>query len=245
MSFLLQVPMRPHTMRLTINIPITDNTETAIPASQSTEAVLSETLLHKVLSSRSSRKTPALALTNPEQPGLLGDLATNACLLRNDGTGKALRACETRRQGEERAAGVSAHVLAAGDAPCSVREESTKKGERERAQAAAAPLRSSVPMALDVGKSLSEASLSQKAKCYGRAACGGDSHPHLSHRFFSSDEQQHSAEKYELGAALLLQRGRERAPRPKPSPWFQRCCRGAGSCWGWSSSSNGVPGAAE
>lgn len=135
----------------------------------------------------------------------------------------------------------------------------------QRAQAAAAPLGSSVPMALDVGKSLSEASLSQKAKCYGRwdctdartdcpeladsvhwlledakpslkgmeslaraghvclaagvtqrgssycreasaaptarlprvpssptsrAARGGDSHPHLSHRFFSSDEQQ-------------------------------------------------------
>uniref|UniRef100_A0A8C3GJB4 Centrosomal protein 68 n=1 Tax=Cairina moschata TaxID=8855 RepID=A0A8C3GJB4_CAIMO len=135
----------------------------------------------------------------------------------------------------------------------------------QRAQATAAPLRSSVPMALDVGKSLSEASLSQKAKCYGRwdctdtrmdcpeladsvhwlledtkpslkgmeslaragrgclaagitqrgssycrevsaaptsrlprvpssptsrAARGGDSHPHLSHRFFSSDEQQ-------------------------------------------------------
>ncbi|XP_035176471.1 centrosomal protein of 68 kDa [Oxyura jamaicensis] len=127
-------------------------------------------------------------------------------------------------------------------------------------------LRSSVPMALDVGKSLSETSLSQKAKCYGRwdytdiptgcpeladsmhwlleaeeakpslaleslarsghgclvadltqrgssyckeapsaptsgfpgvpsapvarAARGGDSHPHLSHRFFSSEEQQ-------------------------------------------------------
>nr|XP_047916696.1 centrosomal protein of 68 kDa isoform X3 [Anser cygnoides]XP_047916697.1 centrosomal protein of 68 kDa isoform X3 [Anser cygnoides] len=137
----------------------------------------------------------------------------------------------------------------------------------ERAQAAAAPRRSSVPMALDVGKSLSEASLSQKAKCYGRwdytdvrtdcpeladsmhwlleaeeakpslkgmeslarsgrgclvagitqrgssycreassaptsrfprvpsapasrAARGGDSHPHLSHRFLSSEEQQ-------------------------------------------------------